>query len=218
MRVEARSVSSARIVILHVWAYNRAMAATSFHDYIMAMNRVEQRLRTVTAALDAAGIDYAVVGGNAVAAWVARVDPVATRTTKDVDLLLRRTDSARVTEALGRLRFQREEVLGVTMFIDPDEPSVRGGVHIIWADEPVRPENAFAAPSVHESEVDPQGFRVIALDALLRMKLTSFRRIDQVHIEDLLRVHLVTTELRRALPHALAQRLAEVEASIDQRP
>jgi hypothetical protein len=31
------------------------MASTSYHDYVMAVDRVEQRLRKVTGALDAAG-------------------------------------------------------------------------------------------------------------------------------------------------------------------
>lgn len=64
----------------------------------MAVERVEQRLRKVTAALDAAGIRYAVIGGNAVAVWVAKADPSATRTTKNVDLLVDREDLDRITE------------------------------------------------------------------------------------------------------------------------
>ena len=39
----------------------------SFRAYVMAMDRVEQRLRRVTAALDVAGIRHTVVGGNATA-------------------------------------------------------------------------------------------------------------------------------------------------------
>ena len=65
------------------------MTSTSYRDFVMAMQRVEQRLKCVTRGLDAARIPYAVVGGNAVAAWVARIDPAATRTTKYVDLLAR---------------------------------------------------------------------------------------------------------------------------------
>ena len=35
---------------------------------------------------------YALVGGQAVALWVATKDPAAVRTTKDVDILLRRQE------------------------------------------------------------------------------------------------------------------------------
>ncbi len=43
----------------------------------MAVERVEQRLRKVTAALNDADVPYGVIGGNAVAAWVAKADPGA---------------------------------------------------------------------------------------------------------------------------------------------
>lgn len=65
----------------------------SFRSHVMAVDRVEHRLHRVTAALDAAGVPYAVIGGNAVAAWVGRVDLAATRATKDVDLLVCRDDA-----------------------------------------------------------------------------------------------------------------------------
>ena len=67
----------------------------------MAAEKVKERLRRATRALDAAGVPYAVIGGNAVAEWVGRVDEDAVRNTKDVDLLIRRADFP-VTAALGR--------------------------------------------------------------------------------------------------------------------
>lgn len=177
----------------------------------MAMDRVEKRLLKVTKSLEDAGVPYAVIGGNAVAAWVSRVDPAATRTTKGVDLLVDRKDLGQISKVMRDIGFLREEVLGVVMFIDPDEPSVRGGVHIVPAGQRVRPEYEWPAPSVDESEADPQGYRVVTLPALVRMKLTSIRRIDQVHIEDLLRVGLVDDALRVSLPPELKRRLAEID-------
>ena len=58
--------------------YNAFVSTLSFRAHVMAVDRVEQRLRKVTAALDAAEVPYAVIGGNAVACWVGRVDPAAT--------------------------------------------------------------------------------------------------------------------------------------------
>jgi hypothetical protein len=46
---------------------------------LMAAEKVKERLRRATRALDAGGVPYAVVGGNAVAEWVARVDEDAVR-------------------------------------------------------------------------------------------------------------------------------------------
>lgn len=47
---------------------------TLLERMVWAVQRVRERLLRATAALEAAGVPYAVVGGNAVAAWVARVD------------------------------------------------------------------------------------------------------------------------------------------------
>ena len=61
-----------------------------FGGQVMAVNRVEELLKKVSTALEKAGIEYAVIGGNAIAAWVSTVDPDATRATRDVDILVRR--------------------------------------------------------------------------------------------------------------------------------
>jgi len=181
----------------------------------MAVDRVEKRLKKVTAALDAAGIKYAVIGDNAVAAWVARVDPAATRSTKYVDLLVPRTEAARLSRAMRALGFLEDDIVGVRVFIDPDEPSVRSAVHIVWANELVRPQQLQPAPSIDESELDPQGFRVVNLAALVRMKLTAFRLIDKVHIQDLMKMKLIDSAVRLQLPEALHKRLLEVESTFE---
>jgi len=51
-----------------------------------AVELVRQRLMRASQALQARGIAYAVVGGNAVAAWVATIDRAAVRNTQDVDV------------------------------------------------------------------------------------------------------------------------------------
>ncbi len=181
----------------------------------MAVDRVEKRLRRVAAALDAAGIGYAVIGGNAVAAWVARVDPSATRATKDVDLLVERADLDRITEVMDGLGFGRHDLRNLVLFTDPEEPSKRAGVHLVWANEKVRPAYALPAPSTDETVRDAEGLLILDLPALVRMKLTSFRDIDRVHIADMLSVGLIDHTLRSALPDDLRDRLIEVEASIE---
>lgn len=181
----------------------------------MAVERVERRLRRVAAALDGAGVPYAVVGGNAVAVWVARADPSATRATKDVDVLVRRADLDRITTALTEAGFQRQDLRDLVLFVDPEEPSRRSAVHLVWADERVRPSYVAPAPSVEEVEIAPEGFRVLSLPALLRMKLTSNRDIDRVHVADLLDVGLVDGRVRAALPAELRARLAAIEQQME---
>ncbi len=183
----------------------------SYGAFVMAMDRVERRLKEAAAALDAAGIPYAVVGGNAVASWVGRVDPGGTRTTKDVDVLVRRGDVERVTKALCALGLMREDLRGLVLFIDPEEPSKRSGVHLVWAGERVRPSYVATAPTVNEAVRSPEGFLVLNIDALVRMKLTSFRDIDRVHIADLLGVGLITETVRKELGPELLERLRQIE-------
>src|SRR5690349_4214617 len=90
----------------------------SWETMIRAVEKVRERLERATAALEAAGVPYAVIGGNAVAAWVSRVDPSAVRNTADVDILLRRPDLAAADSALQAAGFIPPEVLGVTMYLD----------------------------------------------------------------------------------------------------
>src|SRR5882672_12699891 len=70
-----------------------------------AVVKVRERLLRATAALNQIGVPYAVVGGNAVASWVATVDEGAVRNTRDVDLLVRRDDLPAITTALEQAGF-----------------------------------------------------------------------------------------------------------------
>ncbi len=181
----------------------------------MAVQRVERLLRKVAKALDKARVPYALVGGNAVAAWVATVDDGAVRATKDVDILVRRSDLAAVTEALGRVGLMRVEVLGVVMFVDRRRPNPKTGVHIVFAKERIRAHYKHPAPDAREAVRIGEGFLVVDLPALVRMKLQSFRRIDQVHIEDLLSIDLIDAAQIRKLPPDLRKRLREIQATVE---
>ena len=74
-----------------------------------------------TAALENARIAYAVVGGNAVAAWVGRVDQSAVRFTQDVDVLILRSDLDATKKALEASGFIYRHVASIDLFLDgPD--------------------------------------------------------------------------------------------------
>lgn len=171
-----------------------------------AVEKVRERLQRAVTALEQAGIPYAVSGGNAVAAWVARVDEAAARNTQDVDLLLRRADLEAATEALTKAGFVRRHVAGVEMFLDGPEAKARDAVHLVFAAERVRPEYVLPAPDVSEAEPTAH-FRLLNLDALVRMKLTSFRLKDRVHLLDMLDVGLLDESWLTRLPDELAARL-----------
>jgi len=182
---------------------------------VEAVNHVDRMLKTVTAALDAASIPYAVIGGNAVATWVATRDVGATRATKDVDLLLARSDLDRAENALTPIGFVREEVLGIPVFMESEHPLPSQGVHVILANEKVREHSLLPAPSVDSVRRSTSGYLVLSLPALVAMKLDANRRVDQVHIEDMLRVGLIDAELATQLPADLLERLRYVRDTME---
>ena len=73
----------------------------------------------------------------------------------------------------------------------------------------MRPDYAIAAPDVAESEPAAQ-FQVVSLDALVQMKLNSFRLKDRVHLLDLIGVGLVDATWPARLPPELAARLQQL--------
>jgi hypothetical protein len=174
-----------------------------------AVMKVRERLLRATAALHAAGIPYAVVGGNAVASWVATVDEGAIRNTRDVDLLVRRSDLTAITQALDASGFVRDELLDVVMFRDGPEGKPSEAIHLLFAGEKTRPEHLLPAPEIRTVN-DPANFAVIALDSLLEMKLMSNRRKDQVHVLDLIGVGLVDRSWLSRFPAELSARLQQL--------
>lgn len=178
----------------------------------MAAEKVRERLLRSTSALDRHNVPYAVIGGNAVAAWVSRVDADAVRNTVDVDILLYRMDLPRATTALAEVGFDPAEVFGVTMFIERDDPSPRRGIHVIFAGEQIREHDPVPAPDLSRVDRTSDGYAVIELVPLLTMKLIANRRKDQVHIADMLELEMITPELESQLPAALRERLDAIRA------
>lgn len=157
---------------------------------VRAVEKVRERLERAVAALEGAGIPYGVAGGNAVAAWVSRVDEAAVRNTQDVDILLRRSDLERTKSVLAAAGFVFRHVKGVDRFLDGPGAKARDAIHVVFAGEKVAEDYVAAAPDV--TDVDTAGpFHVVELESLVRMKLTSFRLKDRVHLLDMIGVGLV---------------------------
>lgn len=175
----------------------------------MAAEKVKERLRRATKALANAGVPYAVVGGNAVAEWVARVDEDAVRNTRDVDLLIRRADFASVRTALEGAGFVYHQLLDVDMFLDGPQGKPSGGVLLLYAGEKVRPEHITPSPDIAESEAGAE-FQVVSLQALVQMKLNSNRLKDRVHLLDLIGVGQLDQTWPARLPAELAPRLQQL--------
>ena len=173
---------------------------------------VKNRLERAAAALAKTGVRYAVVGGNAVAAWVSRVDASAVRNARRVDILLRREDMERARVALEAAGFVHRRVASLgkaaamDVFLDGPDAKVRDAVHVLWAGEKAVPDAIEPSPELRETE-SADGFELIPLADLLRMKLTSFRDKDRMHLRDLASVGLVDESWLERFPTALAERL-----------
>jgi hypothetical protein len=176
---------------------------------IRAVENVRNRLLRAVAALEAAQVPYAVAGGNAVAAWVSRVDQAAVRNTQDVDILLRRSDLPAAKAAMSRAGFVYRHAASLDMFLDGPDARARDAVHLVFAGEKVRPDSLAQTPDVSESE-PTETFRLVALDALVRMKLTSFRDKDRTHLRDLIDVGLVDASWCPRLAPELRPRLQSI--------
>jgi hypothetical protein len=199
---------------LAVEAIDLTSSVVSFGDdvldrMVLAVEKVRERLQRSTAALEAAGISYAVIGGNAVAVWVSKVDPGAARNTVDVDVMINRTDLDRVKSALETAGFVHYELMGVHMFLDGPQGRPRDAVHLLFANEKVRPEYVEPAPGLSDTQPH-ESYHVIGFTPLVQMKLTSFRRKDQVHLLDMIEVGLLNEAWLERLRPEFAARLKEL--------
>ena len=167
--------------------------------------RVEQ-LEDVTvrvgSALEKAGIPYQVVGGFAVFCHVDAVDPLGARLTRDVDIAIDRHRLGEIIAAVEPAGFRYRHAAGVDMLVDATAPKTRSAVHLV-----------FTVRGIARPERSKKGYWIAPVADLVRMKLTSFRLKDQVHIQDLDSARLITLEIEAALPDALQVRLAEVRAA-----
>ena len=189
------------------------LGGTSWTRMSEGIEKVKARLRRATALLEAAGLPYAVIGGNAVAAWVSRVDDSVVRNTRDVDLLVRRSDMDAIVIAMagGGFIHRSASILGgkgrIEMFLDGPAAKARDGVHLIFSGEKVNPESPEPSPDVKDIDDTHSEFRLIDLLALITMKLTSYRDKDRVHLRDMMEIGMLDESWLPRVPISLRDRL-----------
>jgi hypothetical protein len=170
----------------------------SFESVDLAFARMVESARRASSELSRAGILHRVVGGVAVFLHVDAVEPIAARLTPDVDLAIQSDNLAAASRVLESLGY----VNNGSSFCDAVNQRVWHAVHLIA--EPVP-----ASDPVRTKE----GMLIAPVADLVRMKLTSFRLKDKVHIQDLDGVGLITPEIEQGLSEPLRERLAEVRAT-----
>jgi len=173
---------------------------------VKAVEKVRERLFRTTQVLDNAGIAYAVVGGNAVGAWVAKIDEGSVRNTRDVDILIQRDDLEAVKAAMEADGFIFGNAYGVDFFLDSPDAKPSEGVHLLYAGEKVKESDLVPTPLLSESERGA-AFQVISLEPLVRMKLVSNRDKDRTHVRDMIQLGLIDATWPARFPPVLAERL-----------
>ncbi len=179
-------------------------------------HHVEQLLETVRRLVQAfaqAGIDYRIIGGVAVFLHVHDREPGAARSTRDVDVAVDRTQLQSIVDAVRPFGFAYRHAAGVDMLVDARQPKARSAVHLVFIREKVRREYVEPVPDFSPPVRTVEGFLLAPVVDLVRMKLTSYRLKDRVHIQDLDAVGLITPKVEAQLSEALLARLREVRAA-----
>lgn len=169
-------------------------------------------LRRIAEALREEHVPYELIGGLAVLIHVEEASPEHATLTRDVDLMVRREDLERIKDIAGRRGFRFRHVAGVDMLLFGDTDSARNAVHLIFSGERVRPNQAVPNPPIAPEARQIHGGEVMVIPVadLVRMKLSSWRLKDQVHIQGMDAAGLITPELEGGLPPELRERLRQV--------
>jgi len=184
-------------------------SAVSLDRMVRAVEKVRERLLKAVRAMEEAEIPYAIVGGNAVAAWVSTIDEAAVRNTRDVDMMIRRPDLERARLAFDSAGFTYRHVAGIDLFLDHPDANPRDAVQLVFSGETVREGEPAPNPSLDEA-VSTGEMSLLSLEALVRINLTAYRDKDRTHLRDLIEVGLVDRSWLDRLPNELAKRLKSI--------
>jgi hypothetical protein len=167
-------------------------------------------LRRFHDALTGAGIPYRLVGGLGVFFQVSARNPLAARLTQDVDVAVDRNDLKRIAAVVKDFGFRYRHDAGVDLRVDATRPKTRSAVHFVFVREKVRAQYPEPVPDFSKPTVTEEGILLAPVPDLVRMKLTSLRLKDKVHLIDMDSVGLITPKIVASLPEALRERLRQV--------
>jgi hypothetical protein len=190
-------------------AANGEAVNTLFEERLFDLVGILHRISDTLAAAD---IPYEVVGGLAVLIHVEEASPEHSSLTRDVDLMVRRSDLDRIKEAASSGGFQFRHAAGIDMLVYGEASPARNAVHLIFSEEKVRPDYLAQTPAIvpERKYIHGKDVLIISVADLLLMKLTSFRLKDQVHIKSLDAAGLITQNMESGLTPELAARLKHI--------
>jgi hypothetical protein len=185
------------------------LTATAYDTHV---EQLFDRIKQLHFMLQTARVPYRIVGGMAVFIHVSERDPLRARLTSDVDAAIERSDLPAVLEAAKKAGWVYRHVAGIDMLVDAANPRARSAVHLVFLNEKFRPEYTEAVPASPPVETS-EGIVLAPVADLVRMKLTSFRLKDRVHIQDLDAVGMISADIETQLPVFMRERLAEIRSS-----
>jgi hypothetical protein len=186
------------------------ISATAYDRHV---EQLFELLHRVTSALRAAHLQYRVIGGVAVFLHVSERDPLAARVTRDIDLAVDRADLEAIGKAVRSVGLEYRHTTGIDMLVDSASPSARSAVHLVMIGERVRPDYPEPVPGFSTPVETSEGVLLSPVADLIRMKLTSYRLKDRVHVQDLDAAGLITPSIEADLPEELHRRLIEIRAT-----
>ena len=172
-------------------------------------------LEKIVTALRDAGVPFEVVGGAAVNAHISALNRARTFVTRDIDLLVHRSDLERIAETAESLGYRARKMMGGYTLIRPEQ-DLAEAVHLIFVGEKSKSTQPLPHPELHPEEKQLFGITVpvAPLKDLLRMKLNSLRPKDLIHLEILDDLGLITSAVEGELPSPLRERLKEARKQI----
>jgi hypothetical protein len=178
-----------------------------FIDPFARMAELERQFSSI---MEKHGIPYCIVGGHAVYLHVDPLDVNHARCTPDLDVAIERADWERAKSAAEASGFQVAEDGALR---ETNQRTNHPAVHFLFVRERVRPEHLEPVPDFPAPVWTSDGIPIAPLADLVRMKLTSYRLKDKVHVQDLDSVGLITPEIEATLSEPLRTRLTEVRAT-----
>lgn len=154
-----------------------------------AQQRIYSRLSKIANILEDIKAEYAVIGGNAIIAWM-RAKNMDSRTTRDVDLMLRKEDLPVIQVALEKHGYEYIKSGSMSLFFDTTEGverKVENCIHLVFSGQKIK---AATVPELEYAEIN--GLKVATISALVKMKVAASRLKDGEHLQDLIEAGYTT--------------------------
>jgi hypothetical protein len=169
-------------------------------------------LQELSLPLEQAGVPHELVGGFAVFLHVENADSTHSSLTRDIDIMIRRDDLPRVVAIAENYGFRFRHSAGMDMLLFGETNSARNAIHLLYAGEKVKATQLESHPRINpvRAGLHGQDFWVIPVLDLVRMKLSSYRDKDRVHVRGMDAAGLITTDVENGLSEELLARLRNV--------